>query len=433
MQFLPLGFAAVGPLGILGIALCRRRAMELFPLWGFVLVYMVSVVMFFSTARYRAPVLAPLILLGSFAVFHVYDAVRREGLAAAVLPLAVLVPAALFVNLGSRPGESDVNAVSHESLAQAYGRLGDVAHAEENHRAALALDPEYLTSRYNLATLLAKDEQYEAALVELRRASETAPRERRGESVAMTAAVHNQLGIVLNNSDRREEAVLEFQRAIELDPDRAHTQTRRNLAATLVALDRRAEAIDVLGSILEIDPKSTPERARRANLLLLEGRPDEAIVEYETLLSANPRDVETRGVLADVLDRVGRHAEAVAVLRAGADSADLSLLNNLAWKLATGPDPDVRDGRAAIEIASRACPVVSACPPAILDTLAAGHAEVGDFARALDLARAALAKMEIAMRGEHAPELGDHARAVRRHIASYEAGRPFREVASGAP
>src|SRR5438477_596390 len=75
---MPIGFAIVGPLSILGMILCRQRAKDLFPLWGFVIVYMFSVVAFFVTARYRIPVVPVLILFATSAVFWTVEAFRQR-------------------------------------------------------------------------------------------------------------------------------------------------------------------------------------------------------------------------------------------------------------------------------------------------------------------------------------------------------------------
>lgn len=422
MTFMPLGFGVIGPLGMLGIALTRRRAISLFPLWGFVLVYMVSVVMFFSTARFRAPVIAPLILLGAFAICHVYDRFRQDGWRALPVPLAVLVPAALFVNVGERPGDEHMEAISHESLAQAYGRTGEPALAEENHRAALRHDPEFLTARYNLATILTKSGRNQEAVGELQRAVETPPRIRRGESVAMVATAYNQLGVALNNSSQREEAVLQFEKSIALNPNESHTRTRQNLAQTLSALGRSEEASKVLREVLELDPQLAVEREHLADLLVTLGRPQEAILHYETLVEAD-RTETTLLKLAAALGMVGRHLDAVARLRSGLPDASPNLMNNLAWKLATCTDSAARDGAESIRIAELACPTAPDCHPAFLDTLAAGYAERGDFSRAVALARAALD----AMRASGEPDTASDMQAVRSHIATYERGSPHRE------
>ncbi len=53
--------------------------------------------------------------------------------------------------------------------------------------------------------------------------------------------------------------------------------------------------------------------------------------------------------------------------------------NNRAWLWATCPDAKYRDGKKAIESATKACEVTEWKEPELLDTLAAPHAEAGDF------------------------------------------------------
>jgi len=77
VRFLPLSFGLVAPLGLLGLALSLRRGRELFALWGFVCAYMVSVAALFCTARYRVPVIAPLLILAAQAFVRCLRALRR--------------------------------------------------------------------------------------------------------------------------------------------------------------------------------------------------------------------------------------------------------------------------------------------------------------------------------------------------------------------
>jgi tetratricopeptide (TPR) repeat protein len=57
----------------------------------------------------------------------------------------------------------------------------------------------------------------------------------------------------------------------------------------------------------------------------------------------------------------------------------LTVANNLAWLLATGPDPNHRDPRAAVELAEGAARSTEHRDPAVLDTLAAAYASSGRF------------------------------------------------------
>jgi hypothetical protein len=59
------------------------------------------------------------------------------------------------------------------------------------------------------------------------------------------------------------------------------------------------------------------------------------------------------------------------------------LLNNLAWLLATDPDPHIRDGHKAAKLAEKACEASKGTNSAMLSTLAAAYAEAGLFVQAV--------------------------------------------------
>jgi cytochrome c-type biogenesis protein CcmH/NrfG len=79
--------------------------------------------------------------------------------------------------------------------------------------------------------------------------------------------------------------------------------------------------------------------------------------------------------------------EYAAALAAGEDAGQLDLENvdqyvALAWLLATHPDKRLRDGKRAVRLARKALALGSA-HPSLLETLAAAHAEAGDFEEAV--------------------------------------------------
>jgi len=70
--------------------------------------------------------------------------------------------------------------------------------------------------------------------------------------------------------------------------------------------------------------------------------------------------------------------------------AQLSVQNNLAWLLATTPDPSLRNGPRAVALATQANQISGGGNPVILHTLSAAYAEERNYGLALATARRAL-------------------------------------------
>ena len=99
---------------------------------------------------------------------------------------------------------------------------------------------------------------------------------------------------------------------------------------------------------------------------------------------------------------------------------------NLAWILASNPDPSLRDGARAVALALRADQLAGGQNPIILGTLAAAYAEVGKFSQAAATAQRAL---QLAGPRTNSPA----AAALRAQIALYQSGSPFRDTNAAPP
>lgn len=133
-------------------------------------------------------------------------------------------------------------------------------------------------------------------------------------------------------------------------------------------------------------------------------------------------------MLLGTLHADGEHVERDAALavswfkRAAADSRDAELVNSVAWILVVAEDRDLRDAPLGLALMDRLMneDPRAAGNPAYIDTWAAAHAAVGDFASAARLQREALAiaEAEEAERGE-APE---YLPVLREHLELFEDG-----------
>jgi tetratricopeptide (TPR) repeat protein len=129
--------------------------------------------------------------------------------------------------------------------------------------------------------------------------------------------------------------------------------------------------------------------------------------------------------IANGLRREGRLGDAVVEYRRALELRPhwSRAANNLAWVLATAPDPSLRDPAAAIRLAE---PLARRDPPDPnhLDTLAAAYAAGGRF-------DAAVRAAERAARAADGAGLPAVARAARANLARYRAGQ--RVVDPGSP
>lgn len=131
-----------------------------------------------------------------------------------------------------------------------------------------------------------------------------------------------------------------------------------------------------------------------------------------------PNLVEAQMLLASSCEHTGDPAGAIAAYDRvlDLDPDRLEAANNLAWLLATTPDPDLRDGERAVTLARRT--VKRLRVPASLDTLAAALAETGRFDEAV-------ATLEEAIDDERRPH-GPPPDALEARLALYRAGLPYR-------
>ena len=192
-----------------------------------------------------------------------------------------------------------------------------------------------------------------------------------------------QRGIAHHGSDRPDNAYRNLTEAIRLDSKYAAALYHRgNISAERKDFD---SAFDDWSRSVEADPTSAQAWYNRSNELFRRGRIEEAISGWTQTLRLRPGTVfalNNRGAAHSQLgsfDLAARdYAEAIRLSPKSALAYD-----NLAWLLATCENETVRDVPRAIELASKACEISSYGDWIHLSTLAASHAEAGDFEQAV--------------------------------------------------
>ena len=151
------------------------------------------------------------------------------------------------------------------------------------------------------------------------------------------------------------------------------------------------------------------------------------ILRFQSIPKMESTPAEAQAAIASYLGKKGDIAGAIAHLRRALqiDPGFPDVLNNLAWLLASGPDPSLRNGPEAVQLAERACQLTEYRRTIMLGTLAAAYAEAGRFSEAVATAERAIAL---------ASASGNQILAAKNHelLQLFRDGKPYHEPASPA-
>lgn len=265
--------------------------------------------------------------------------------------------------------------VALQSAAEALADLGEFSKAREHLDQLIKLNPNE-PSGYSLrARLLMMQENFDGAITDLDKALEIAPRD------LVALMMRAQLNL---NRGQPKKATSDLNRILQLRPRLQPAIWLRSVAH--IAAKEYQSAINDLEYILKQDPDNVEVRLQLANVYSIDQRPRKAISIYNEMLEKDGQQWAAMRGRADAYLGIGKHREAIAdyeqVLEHLPDES--GVLNNFAWVLATSTIDEVRDGKRAIELATKACKVTDFKAAHILSTLAAAHAETGDFETAVE-------------------------------------------------
>ncbi len=121
---------------------------------------------------------------------------------------------------------------------------------------------------------------------------------------------HYNLGVVFMRKSQSAAALVEFQKALQINPDYADAEM--NLGVVLQRNGDLNGAISHTQRALQIDPDSPEVQYNFGNLLLQRGEPDQAILHYQNALAARPDYAEAHNNLGAALAQEGKLDQAIA-------------------------------------------------------------------------------------------------------------------------
>jgi tetratricopeptide (TPR) repeat protein len=237
---------------------------------------------------------------------------------------------------------------------------------------------------------------------------------------------HYNLGGVLTKLGNYSEASQCFSNLIHLDPARIEGYV--SLAKIQSTRGDSALAAETLSTAAELHPRDAALRRHIAVLMEQAGARELAVSNFFIVAELNPLDAQAHYDLAIALARRGRNADAIEHFRMAISLNPewVAPLNNLAWLLATAPEPSLRDGKEAVRLAAQACQMTNYKDPGILGTLDAAYAESGEFDKAIKTADS-VCQLALA---SGKTNLLNTARARREQ---YLSGKPFHESRAARP
>ncbi len=292
----------------------------------------------------------------------------------------------------------------------------DLNDAITEYREAMRIDPTVVYVRRNLGNLLTFKGEIENAVAEYREAARLAPKD---------VEVHKEAAFRLYLRGRLDLAITELQEAIRLEPlsqlnhtvlgiiyqeqgklnqafaayrnalgpgDSFGRANEGSLRQALEATGKPEDVLDAYREAIRLDPKRPALRHEIGEIYSEQGRTQEANVAYDAEIALlreqvdhNRNDVKVHVDLGKALLARGHRDEALAEFRKAIKltPSDTEVLKDVAWFLATSPHATRRDGKAAVEFATRACELSKWKNPDQLNALAAASAESGDFGAAV--------------------------------------------------
>lgn len=125
---------------------------------------------------------------------------------------------------------------------------------------------------------------------------------------------YNDMGNVLYEKGRLDDAVKQYKTAIRLKPD--FLEPHNNLGLIYSEQGRLDDAIAEFKAALILNPKQADVRFNLGNLYNKQGRHSEAVKEFKALLKINPNESQYHHALGYAYDKIGKSDEALDEFKA---------------------------------------------------------------------------------------------------------------------
>ena len=208
---------------------------------------------------------------------------------------------AAALRLGQVAGLQPKNQEVWYLLAKIYMKLSEESLARMN-----AIDPDSVLSHELSAEVMESMNNFDGALVELKKAVEMAPQR---------PGTHYKLGDAYFSLSQWDSAAGQFQAELALDP--ANCRAHWKLGSAILQKDGDPQqALDDINKAFALCPSLNEARLDRARALIKLNRNTEAATDLETTIKTSPADPAPHFLLSKVYRSLGRPQEAQAEMQA---------------------------------------------------------------------------------------------------------------------
>lgn len=228
---------------------------------------------------------------------------------------------------------------------------------------------------------------------------------------------------VLSHKGDHEDAIKDLDEALRINPNQWEAYFNR--AVDFRELGELDPALADLEKVMTLSPTFVGAYINRGAIYLRKGELDRAIADYRHAAKMDVHLVAAYQGEVLALLRKNKRVDAAQYIGKIAQLDRIQVpdvLNSVAWFLATSPDSNTRDGKSAIKAAQRACELSKWKDWRYIDTLAAAHAEAGEFDQAISYENQALAL---------ATDQPDRVRKAKERLQLYQQHKPYREAPAG--
>jgi len=290
-----------------------------------------------------------------------------------------------------------------------YARRGQFAEAITNLDEALRLEPHNSRALMQRAIAFLRHGEFDKALDDLDDAISTTPED--PELYAIR-------GTTLLQKDKYQEAFNDFNHCLLLRPNDPLALARRGRA--LLKKGNIELALEDINHALQLNPGEAYFYSWRGGTLAATNRFDEALKDLNHAIELNGREQEFYSTRGYVYNKKGDYGKAIEDYKRAMElnPGSPEAFNNLAWLRATCPEDSFRDGKEALNLATRACELTSFKFQNLVDTLAASYAEVGDFDQAIKYEKQSFILVT---------STNKNYAKMQERLALYEEHKPFRQ------